>query len=424
MLVTALGLASSNAAAQEFLAGADLSHLSFFESRGIAYRAGGEAGDALALLKARGLNCVRLRLFTSSPAQAMAAPYDYINNLDYTLPLAVRVKQAGLPLWLDFHYSDTWADPGHQAKPSTWTNLVFEPLSRQLRQYSSNCVAAFKAAGAMPDYVQVGNEIISGFLWTDGKVGGSYDTLQQWARLGQLLSAAIAGIEDASGADRPRIILHIDRGGDWQGTQWFFDHLTQQGIAFDLIGLSYYPFWHGSLDDLRTCLTNAATAYGKPVLIAETAFPWTNSADLYGIPATPAGQMQYVAKLAQIIKSVPAGRGMGICWWGTEYQSVPGLNLAGFDQRSLFDGSGNLLPAAEALGQLAAPLRLGAVLAGELVDFTWPLSGAGATLFRSTQLGASNAWLPVTNPVQFIGPNCSVRLRQSGPASFFRLQTP
>lgn len=113
---------------------------------------------------------MRLRLFTSSPAQAQADLYNYTNNLDYTLPLALRVKNAGLQFMLDFHYSDTWADPGHQAKPAAWANLTFSQLVAQLRQYSSNCVATFKAAGVTPDYVQVGNEITSGLLWPDGQV--------------------------------------------------------------------------------------------------------------------------------------------------------------------------------------------------------------------------------------------------------------
>src|SRR5205085_1438776 len=109
----------------EFITGADLSHLAYLESKGVVYKDSGVTQDALVLMKNKGLTCARLRLFTSSAAQAAADPYDYINNLDYTVPLAVRVKNAGLKFLLDFHYSDTWADPGNQAKPSAWTNLTF-----------------------------------------------------------------------------------------------------------------------------------------------------------------------------------------------------------------------------------------------------------------------------------------------------------
>jgi len=413
---------SCSTVAGDLIAGADFSHLAFFESRGIVYRDGGLPADALALLKNRGLTCVRLRLFTSSPAQALANPYNYINNLDYILPLAARVKSAGLQLWLDFHYSDTWADPRHQAKPSAWVGLTFNQLAQQVRQYSSNCIAAFKAAGAMPDFVQVGNEIGSGMLWTDGQVGGAYDTPAQWAKFGQLLTNAIAGITDAAGTEMPRIIVHIDRGGDWAGTLWFFDRLAQQPVQFDIIGLSYYPFWHGSSDNLRTCLTNAAARYGKPVLVAETAFPWANSTNIYGIPATTNGQVQYVVALAQIVKTVPAGRGMGVCWWGAEYQTSPGLNLAGFDKRSFFDAGGNILPAADTVGQRAAPLRLSASLAGGNLTASWPLSGAGATLLFATNLLPPVSWSPVTNAVQVTGTVFSATLPTTGSARFFRLQ--
>ena len=122
--------------AQDFLSGVDLSHFGFFEDRSISYKFNGVTEDAIVLLKNRGLNCVRLRLFTSSAAEAQADPYNYTNNLAYTLPLAARVKNAGLKLLLDYHFSDTWADPAHQAKPAAWTNLLFAQLPSQLRSYA------------------------------------------------------------------------------------------------------------------------------------------------------------------------------------------------------------------------------------------------------------------------------------------------
>lgn len=343
------------ATGDEFIAGADFSHLGYFEARGIVYRVKGEPRDALQVLKDGGLTCVRLRLFNSSTERARANPYNCINNLDYTLPLALRVKQAGLKVLLDFHYSDTWADPGKQAKPAAWTNLAFPDLSRQMRSYNSNCIAAFRSAGAMPDYVQIGNEIIGGLLWPDGRVGGSNDTPGQWSKLGQLLTNATAGIKDAAGNQMPKVIVHIDRGGDWRATQWFFDNLERQQVAFDIIGQSYYPWWHGSLEAFRSCLTNTARKYGKPVLVAETAFPWSNSTNLYGLAASPSGQVEFVAALAQAMECIPAPQRAGIVWWGAEYQALPRMGLAGFDRKSFFDSQGNVLPVVEALGRLAAP---------------------------------------------------------------------
>src|ERR1700722_11888727 len=155
-----------------FLAAVDFSDLAFFESKGITYKDAGQIQDGLQILKNHGINCVRLRLWTSSPAQANSNPYNYINNTTYSVPLAVRVKNAGLLFSLDFHYSDTWADPGNQAIPNVWTNLSFAQTVQEMYYYNSNTIAAFAAAGAMPDYVQVGNEITDGMLFTPFSYGG------------------------------------------------------------------------------------------------------------------------------------------------------------------------------------------------------------------------------------------------------------
>ena len=198
-------------ASTNFLVAADFSFLSYFNSLGVQYKDGGLVTDGIQILKNHGINCVRLRLFTSSQAQAETDPYNYINNTNYTVPLAVRVKNAGLLFSLDFHYSDTWADPGHQAIPSAWASLSFAQLVQQMYTYNSNTIATFAAAGAMPDYVQIGNEITSGMLWPyGGPLSGSGGT--NWSQLGQLMTEAIQGIHDASiaaGKPMPKIIVHI-----------------------------------------------------------------------------------------------------------------------------------------------------------------------------------------------------------------------
>ena len=409
-----------------FIGGADFSLLAFFENRHKTYKSGGQSQDAFAILTNQGLNCVRLRLFTSSLAQAQADPYDYTNNLNYTLPLAVRVKNAGLQFLLDFHYSDTWADPGQQTKPAAWTNLTSSQLVQQMHDYNSNCIAAFKAAGAMPDFVQVGNEIIGGLLWTNGAVPGA-DAAAQWSQLGQLMKAAVQGIADAAGTNMPKIIVHIDRGGDWGGTQWFFDNLNAQGVPYDIIGESYYPFFHGPLSDVANCLTNAARHYAKPIIIAETAFPWTNSfwtTNIYGIPGTTNGQVQFLSALAQVMRRLPGRLGAGICWWGAEYQQVNGVNESGFNTASFFDAGGNVLPVADAFGQLVAPVKLVPGLADTTLSLQWPLSGAGMLLVTTTNLMSPAAWLPVTNTIQNTGPSFTVTLPvDSSQCRFYRLQS-
>jgi arabinogalactan endo-1,4-beta-galactosidase len=393
-------LLASTAVAADFIAGVDASHLKFFEDHGVVYRESGDIRDALEVFRSRNMNCVRLRLFTSSSTQAQADPYNRINNLDYTVPLAARVKKAGLKFLLDFHYSDTWADPGKQTKPAAWTNLSFSALEQRMLEYNSNCIVAFKAVGAMPDYVQVGNEITSGILWPDGRVGGAYESPTQWSQLSRLLKAAIRGIRDASGNEPPKVMIHIDRGGDWTATQWYFDNLERQQVEFDFIGQSYYPFWHGSLGALRDCLTRAADRYGKPVVVAETAFPWTNSADVVGFPATPEGQSRYVLRLAEIVKGVPGGLGRGIIWWGTEYQRLNGVGTAGFEYRSFFDTGGNILPAAATLGQLAAAVKLKSELAGTNMMVNWPFSGGNLLLTTTTNLWPPTVWEPFAGEVQ------------------------
>ncbi len=129
-VVLALLIPRTLPAQNNFIAGADLSLLAYFETNGIVYKSNGLTGDAIQILKNQGITCVRLRLFTSSAAQAQADPYDYINNLTYTVPLAVRVKNAGLQFLLDFHYSDTWADPSHQATPAAWLTNTFSQIRR------------------------------------------------------------------------------------------------------------------------------------------------------------------------------------------------------------------------------------------------------------------------------------------------------
>lgn len=427
------------AAAAPFVAGADFSHLAFFESRGVTYKDGGQVQDGIQILKNHGINCVRLRLFTSSAAQASGDPYNYINNTTYTVPLAVRVKNAGLLFCLDFHYSDTWADPTHQAIPAAWASLTFTQMVQQMRTYNSNTIAAFAAAGAMPDYVQIGNEITQGMLFTNsagvtiGKVSGSYNA--SWSQLGQLMNAAIQGIKDATnvtGAKMPKIIVHIDRGGDWGTTMWFFDNLNFQGVPYDIIGESYYPWWHGSPTSLNICLSNAAVRYGKPIIVTETAFPWTNSfptswtnfGSLYGFPPTRDGQVSFIAALAKVVKSVTNQLGAGVCYWGAEYQAANGVNEAGFNTASFFDTGGNVLPVADAVGGMAAPLLIRPSLNGSNLRLQWPFSGAASKLMTTTTLAPSTAWSSVPDPIQTTGAVFTVTLPvDSSLSRFYRLQS-
>lgn len=325
-----------------FLAGGDLSFLAAEEKGGAVYKDNGKAEDALKIVKAHGWNIVRLRVWVNPDGQGMN-----VNNLPYTVALAKRVKAAGLRLLLDLHYSDTWADPGHQTKPAAWKDLSFDALTAQVRDYSRDTIAAFRKAGAMPDIVQVGNETTNGMLWPDGKV----EEPDGWAKFGTLFKAGAEGVREGAKPDRaPSIMLHIANGGQPGLAAWFFENLNakKQKIDFDVIGLSYYPDGKDTLEDLQKSLASLADTYKKPLVIVETGFPRSGMAGVnqpvlqkYG--RTPDGQKRYLTDLLAVVKATPSGLGHGVVYWEPEWVGVPGLPHYG-DENALFDDHFNALP--------------------------------------------------------------------------------
>jgi len=342
------------------LKGGDVSLLAKIEDLGGVYRDGGKAEDALAILKRHGAGAMRLRLFHTPDGKGPVC-----NDLPYTLKLARRIKAAGLALVLDLHYSDTWADPGHQAKPRAWKDLAPDRLEAAVFEYTRDVVAAHNRVGALPDVVQIGNEITPGMLWDTGRVGGKFETPAQWRQLAALLRSGVRGVREAAGpGDAVRTLIHIDRGGDEGATRWFFDHLAAEQVEFDLIGQSYYPWWHGSLDDLRANLAATARRYKKDIIVVETGYPWTtknfdeagnvfdgNPAKLKApYPQTPEGQKAFLSQLLAIVRQTPDGRGKGVLWWAPEW--IPTKNLPSpWENIALFDPEGNALPAIAALAE-------------------------------------------------------------------------
>jgi arabinogalactan endo-1,4-beta-galactosidase len=243
------------------------------------------------------------------------------------------------------------------------------------------------------------------------------------------MKAGVQGIQDATtnlGIPMPKIIVHIDRGGDWATTEWFFDNLNFQGVPYDIIGESYYPFYHGPLSFLDNCLTNAALKYNKPIIVAETAFPWNNTSihsnNIFGIPLTTNGQVSYIAALAQVVKSVPNQLAIGVFYWGAEYQPVSGLNEAGFNTTSFFDGNGNVLPVIDAMGGMGAPLVMSTSVQGTNVQLKWPFSGAASQLMTSTSLAPSAVWSPVPGSAQVTGTVYNVTVPITNQTGFYRLK--
>ena len=345
-------VASASAQSSGFHACGDLSYLDDLEAVGARFYDNGVQKNGMSVLKDHGMNMVRLRIWHT--------PTNGRDGLQATLLMAKRIQAANLDFLLDFHYSDYWADPGKQYKPAAWEGLNFSSLRDSVRVYSSKVVQALVDQGTPPDIVQIGNETTTGMLWNEGRVGGSYDNTSQWGRFASLTKAGIEGVREAGGSD-VQIMIHIDRGGDAAGVRWFFDNLTAFNVEFDLIGLSYYPFWHGDLSKLEAALQTATTRYKKPVMLAEIAYPWTlqwydsqnnfvGSANqlISGYPATPQGQRAMIEAIVQRVQSLPDGMGVGVCYWAPELWAISQYPSA-WENLALFDNNGQVLPAADAL---------------------------------------------------------------------------
>jgi len=332
------------------LAGADVSALPLFERAGTVYRdAKGRDGDALAILRGAGMNAFRLRLFVHPDYDNVV-----VNDLEYTLALAKRVKATGAKFLLDLHYSDTWADPSKQFVPKAWEGLAFDSLCDKVRSYARVTIAAFAQAGAMPDMVQLGNEITNGMLWPQGRVEhGPAPDPAAWDRFAALQKAAHEGLAQAC-ANRPLpvVVLHIESTGNLPRTEWFLAEAARTGVAYDIVGLSYYPQWHGSIADLSKTLNLAAEKSGRPVMVAEVAYPWKKSADWsegaenLAFPATPSGQNAFAMAVVRALREVPDGKGIGLFWWYPEAVLNPKINVWLGGDCALFSTDGRLLPAA------------------------------------------------------------------------------
>ncbi|WP_432492120.1 glycoside hydrolase family 53 protein [Kineococcus auxinigenes] len=354
-LATAPSAAASGGGPGLAVRGADLSFLLQSEAAGARYRdRGGRPRPVEHLLRAHGANWVRLRVWVDPPAG--------YSDVASTVELARRAKRAGMRVLIDFHYSDFWADPAHQRTPAAWAGQDLATLARTVRAHTCETLRAIAAGGGRVDMVQVGNEVTAGMLWPLGQVyrPGQPD---DWAGFTTLLKAGIAGVRDVHRRreDVP-VMVHVDRGGDDGGSRWFYDHVLAEGVDLDVIGLSYYPFWHGSLDDLQANLDDLATRYGKDLVLVETAYPWTleNGDDLENLiarigqlpdadrfPPTPQGQAAYFEALREVLLAVPDRRCLGFFAWEPAW--LPGVGWepgAGNpnDNLTMFDHDGRALP--------------------------------------------------------------------------------
>lgn len=240
--------------------GADISFLPELESRGMKFSDNGKPGDAIEILKAHGFNYIRLRLFVDPANPKGYSPGKGFCDLEHTKAMAKRVKAAGMKLLLDFHYSDYWADPQQQNMPAAWVGEDFTGVKKSLYNFTQKAMSELKAQGTTPDMVQIGNEINHGMVWPDGEIN-NLDSLAQ------LIYQGVKAVKAISPSTI--IMLHIALGGQNDESRFFLDNMTARKIPFDVIGLSYYPKWHGTLQDLKNNMADLATRYKQQVMVAE-----------------------------------------------------------------------------------------------------------------------------------------------------------
>jgi arabinogalactan endo-1,4-beta-galactosidase len=329
--------------------GADISSLHKSEDMGGVYKySDGSEADALQILKDNGLNYARLRVWVD--------PADGYHGKAELLEMAVRLKDLGIKLLVDFHYSDNWADPGKQNKPAAWKDYDFDQLQKAVYEHTFDICKSLVDQGTPPDMIQVGNEINAGMLWPDGDYN-------HFDNLADLLKEGYRAVKDCSSATL--VMLHIAEGGDNDLARWWFDNITRREVPFDVIGISYYPYWHGSLAELQNNLNDISSRYDKDVIVVETAYAFTDQEDdnlsniantdlaIPGYPYTPEGQRTMVRDIMSIVRAVPNGRGLGIFYWDATWTAVPGNGWDSTDPASgnawenqaLFDYDDRALPA-------------------------------------------------------------------------------
>ena len=281
-----------------FFRGADVSWLAQMEATGyVFYDENGNAADCLDLLMARGINSIRLRVFVHPSSDKISGHC----SPEETAEMAARAKAKGLEVMLDFHYSDTWADPAHQTKPATWASVPFAALKDSVYAHTYYTLNLLKQAGVTPKWVQIGNEIPSGMLWPSGHINNPQ-------QLAELINSGNQAVKDID--NKIQTIVHIDQGNDNARFRWFYDLMQQNGAQFDIIGASYYPHWLGSdytvtIDDLGNNLKDMVTRYNKPVLVVEVGGDYwevANSKDLL------------IATIGAV-KDVPSQMGLGVFYW-------------------------------------------------------------------------------------------------------------
>ncbi len=354
-------------AAARMALGADLSFTPQELAAGAQFTDRGRPGTPVTIMRDNGANYVRMRLWVNPPPG--------YSNLASDLALARQVHQAGMRIYLDIMYSDFWADPQHQDIPAAWQGQDLTQLAATVQSYTRQVMSAFAQQDTPVDLASIGNEIRNGILWPVGQVAPSAGT--GWDNLATLLKAGVAGARAGNPPGHKLLVMmHYDQGGNNQTSQAFYQNLISRGVPFDVIGLSYYPFFHGTISQMRANVDALATQFGKPIIIAETQYAWTlangneqpgdstgnfvwqPSQISAGYPATPGGQLSFVNDELSILAQVPNGLGMGLFYWSPDW--IPGVGWkpgAGVGSPNtnltLFDFQGAALPSIGIFGNPA-----------------------------------------------------------------------
>jgi arabinogalactan endo-1,4-beta-galactosidase len=296
---TLLCLVGANLQAQQpFAKGADVSWLPQMEASGYVFKnAEGKPQDCLEILKSLGMNTVRLRVFVQPNDDKINGHCSKKETVDF----ALRAQKLGMRVMIDFHYSDSWADPSKQNKPLAWKDHAFDQLLEDVDSHTVDVLVDLKKAGVTPEWVQIGNEIPGGLLWPDGSTAN-------WTQLGQLLNK---GYDATKSVDkRIKVIVHLDEGNNLSKFTTFFDNAERMKVRYDVIGLSYYPFWikkdyTETISDLQHSMNQLVKKYGKEVMIVET--------------GGEVGKVQNTYELLEAtikaVRSIPGNKGLGVLYW-------------------------------------------------------------------------------------------------------------
>jgi arabinogalactan endo-1,4-beta-galactosidase len=294
ILISAFGFSQN----KPFAKGADVGWLPQMEATGYKfYDSDGKEKDCLQLLKDRGMNSIRLRVWVN-PNDDKASGHC---SKEETVTMALRAQKMGMRVMIDFHYSDSWADPAKQFKPKAWENHSFPELLNDVYNHTFDVINALKVAGVTPEWVQIGNEIPGGMLWPEGST-------KNWNQLGQLLNK---GYDAVKAVDKKiKVIVHVDEGNNNAKFREFFDNATAQKVKYDVIGLSYYPYWikkdySETIADLQLNLNDMAKRYNKEVMVVEVGGEDDKVQNTY----------ELLAATIKAVKNVPNNKGLGVLYW-------------------------------------------------------------------------------------------------------------